>query len=850
MYEINPPIIYIDHNGTVSITVDNSYTSNKTIAYTTDGSIPTTSHGTTISNENARYNEIGTFPKGTIIKAIVYNNDKNVVSEIATEIVFDSINNTTINIEQQNDVYTIDTNGSDKGNCGTIFVVFDNSDPITNGVEWCRNKPFDNGNIYRNYEPLNTEKLNVNIKLVRKYGDYISEIFAYNFGKGYIDLPKPEIIANDNITKIINPIYNQGYYDQFVINITDITGKTEELIFGNSEYIVRTQFIKIEAKLRVPYPEIVDNKYEGNIGYRYSETAIYEYIVEPPQFSFEDTKVKIYTISEGKIYYKLNNEQNYILYDGNPLEVDGNTIIEAYNVVNGEESKHITYTVPRYLAEEPAVNLTEHLIVTNYESEKEHFDELNYNFKCTVTYPASPAIRDDRTITVEYIGNSMVLYNITNGKIATIKFEVKNELNRLISTTSHIISEESYSKTLEAPIIEKYDNDHVRITNPNDIGIILYTPDDEDPTLPTTSYVYESTSKSIIIVCSENQIITAAIKYNNVYNIYSELTQYTHILLKKPIITQENRVYTITNPNSNGTIYYAVTNNFGEKYNYQIYTAPFELEEFYEIRAYVKDGNDESNYTSLFYENVENIVKVPSINISAGLVTIINNDDELTKLYYKIGNPIYIPIDSDIEIKEYNEPFVIENNTYVYTVAIRNDKYSEIVSALYTKDIILDDGIIIPIYDSEDKFLDTTIFKNFVDVMFSDNYELAKTINAISYILNSIINNFDLNKPSEENLNRRYSGDNLIIYNDETTTGLLDINCDKEINILNNYKYPYWDKGKWNLNYFRNTVATATKPTDSDNQSLIYGKYFVIRFIFNNDRRFKLETIEPNINIY
>ena len=119
--------------------------------------------------------------------------------------------------------------------------------------------------------------------------------------------------------------------------------------------------------------------------------------------------------------------------------------------------------------------------------------------------------------------------------------------------------------------------------------------------------------------------------------------------------------------------------------------------------------------------------------------------------------------------------------------------------------------------------------------------------------MNQIIDNFDtitIKKSIEENLNRRYSGDKLLIYSDETITGELNINCDDGHNEFNNYKYPYWDKGKWNLNYFRNNVCTNTKPTTSDTQSLIYGKYFVIRFIFNNNRRFKLEAIEVNTNVY
>lgn len=141
----------------------------------------------------------------------------------------------------------------------------------------------------------------------------------------------------------------------------------------------------------------------------------------------------------------------------------------------------------------------------------------------------------------------------------------------------------------------------------------------------------------------------------------------------------------------------------------------------------------------------------------------------------------------------------------------------------------------------------------YIDLIYNSNYELPKVIESISYNLSNIINNFDLNiirNTVEENLNRKFSGDRLYVYTDETCTGKLNINCDDGHNKLNDYKYPYWDKGKWNFNYFRNTVATTTKPTNSDSQSVIYGKYFVIRFIFNNNRRFKLESVEPKINIY
>ena len=99
----------------------------------------------------------------------------------------------------------------------------------------------------------------------------------------------------------------------------------------------------------------------------------------------------------------------------------------------------------------------------------------------------------------------------------------------------------------------------------------------------------------------------------------------------------------------------------------------------------------------------------------------------------------------------------------------------------------------------------------------------------------------------------------------------------------NAYKYPYFNKGVWNLSYFRNAIITpvtdaelnalvakygqdtvnklkkAYKAIDrngvpvyrsSDMRSLIYGKYIAVRFIFKTDKRVKFDNLEFNLQKY
>ena len=131
-------------------------------------------------------------------------------------------------------------------------------------------------------------------------------------------------------------------------------------------------------------------------------------------------------------------------------------------------------------------------------------------------------------------------------------------------------------------------------------------------------------------------------------------------------------------------------------------------------------------------------------------------------------------------------------------------------------------------------------------------------------------------------------GLNLIVYSDAVDSGVLNLQHDNLNDVANPsnpnaYKYPYFNKGVWNLSYFRNAIITpvtdaelnalvakygqdtvnklkkAYKAIDrngvpvyrsSDMRSLIYGKYIAVRFIFKTAKRVKFDNLEFNLQKY
>ena len=284
----------------------------------------------------------------------------------------------------------------------------------------------------------------------------------------------------------------------------------------------------------------------------------------------------------------------------------------------------------------------------------------------------------------------------------------------------------------------------------------------------------------------------------------------------------------------------------------------------------------------------------------------IESDGTLYTIYTKDGS---IPnIDNTIEkltevktILDANNAIYYFRNVFVYNDKKRNPTYSDSLRFVYN---ISGEGN--PFYfDYEKPSLEyPSNICSYLDVIYNNDYNNSKSLESINYILNYFDNRYsfgakNIYNVAEDGLRRRYAGYYLDVYTDETQAINLklsdgsndtDENNRDTFNHYNDYKFAKFDKGSWNFNYFRNGFNRgntelsetelvracnyiyynpSTKQNEvhviteedlkksplykSDNRSLIYGKYIVARFIFNNDdaaHSFKLENITFNIQPY
>lgn len=298
------------------------------------------------------------------------------------------------------------------------------------------------------------------------------------------------------------------------------------------------------------------------------------------------------------------------------------------------------------------------------------------------------------------------------------------------------------------------------------------------------------------------------------------------------------------------------------------------------------------------FEDIEtlNSKEFPNINSVGTLYTIYTKDGSIPnidKTEEKLTNTkkIYSSINAIYYFR----------NVFVYNDSKRNPTYSDSVRFVYNIS-----GTGNPFYfDYEKPGLESpSSICSYLDIIYNNDYNNSKSLESINYILNYFDNRYSLNATNiynvaEDGLRRRYAGYYLDIYTDETQAINLklsdgsndtDENNKDTYNHYDDYKFAKFDKGSWNFNYFRNgfnggndelTEAELTRACNyiyynpstkqneahviteedlknsplykSDNRSLIYGKYIVARFIFNNgtaEHRFKLENITFNTSAY
>lgn len=247
----------------------------------------------------------------------------------------------------------------------------------------------------------------------------------------------------------------------------------------------------------------------------------------------------------------------------------------------------------------------------------------------------------------------------------------------------------------------------------------------------------------------------------------------------------------------------------------------------------------------------------------------------------------------------FTESINTKNNAYFFDKVVKNNIYKYSRTNIGDYEVLAnntfgfpDNHEVVIVQDKDDNKSPVAIQSSIFDIIFNSEFGIPRMLESIRYILNKNI------KYEDKNLSRmaepftddgtwnevnRYSGDMLRIYTDQTDSGNLDISQPDIINILNNYKVPYFERGVWHLNYFRNYINAINidkelmakyniKSLDdlteqqrkryeeikanyslSDNKSLIYGKYIVLRFIFRNidDRLpFVINDVDVNIKPY
>ncbi len=242
--------------------------------------------------------------------------------------------------------------------------------------------------------------------------------------------------------------------------------------------------------------------------------------------------------------------------------------------------------------------------------------------------------------------------------------------------------------------------------------------------------------------------------------------------------------------------------------------------------------------------------------------------NSIITLSYNYKSKSFVSI-HDITLKN---SFTTVNTVYSY-----NKEFIKLFDTTYKtipQDILFKPFNLYKLYGSASKRsylifdnLDESPF-NIAVIMFPKNY-LNEVLNNVSYIGNIIENDINSGSGRDENgLRYSYNKLNVLITKPETIVKAFNIItdiCKSNIirdtiddtirpNSLLDYKGIKYDKGNWNINYFRDNQNTRDvynyNNVESDNLSLIYGKFFILNFNFINEKPIKFEEVFINSDKY
>lgn len=222
------------------------------------------------------------------------------------------------------------------------------------------------------------------------------------------------------------------------------------------------------------------------------------------------------------------------------------------------------------------------------------------------------------------------------------------------------------------------------------------------------------------------------------------------------------------------------------------------------------------------------------------LVCITTKDDNVYTISYFIDKACYLSLHD----YKFDYCYQIYNKTYFLDEDIKHCLYNFDTN----KDNIYNYKQLNNLYPII--IIDNKVYR-YVDLIFNNEYNAVKSIDSVSYIIKHENKNSNImfNPTSEDDNKDLTCGKYIQVISDNCSSDLCNIEP-TERNKFNDYKYPYFEKGIYNINYFRDIINKKGIDNVSDNESLIYGKYFIVRFAFPIDYNFKLEDVIVNIKKY